>query len=57
MCSAMVMSALVPKADISLYSMTSSARVGNWGGTVRPSAFAVFKADIDPTNLWVIASS
>jgi hypothetical protein len=27
-----------------LYSITSSARTSNEGGTVRPSAFAVFKS-------------
>ena len=51
MCDALAHVRYVPKADISLYSMTSSARVGNWGGTVRPSAFAVFKADIDADEL------
>ena len=33
----------VPKADIALYSITSLARASTDGGTVRPSALAVFR--------------
>ena len=34
---------LVPKADMGAYSITSSARAINVGGTITPSALAVFR--------------
>ena len=41
--SATVMSALLPKADIAAYSITSSARASTDGGIVRPIALAVLR--------------
>src|SRR4029453_13468547 len=38
----------VPQADIDHYSIISSARTSNEGGTVRPSAFAVFMLMTSP---------
>jgi hypothetical protein len=42
-CSALVDVCFGPEADIVSYSITSLARARSEGGTVRPSAFAVFR--------------